>query len=209
MKKETRFNLNKITNIRTLNQLAVYDEQLREHAIMLAKNDKELGEDALHDVYLNLHKYLTKYPDKVINGGLVSVAIRNTIRNAQKKSNRMDFESSGSIIAYTLAADGSTDDLEKFLEYEVLRDELELRLNDIDSENNKQFLMHCISHNIKAASAKYDMPYNAGRELYKGLIKELRGKGVVEDFMTEERLDKVHSKYIENESEHKNQYYIH
>ena len=208
MKKESRFNLNKIVNIRSLAELAVYDEQLRSHAIMLAKNDSNLGEDSLHDVYLNLHKYLTKYPDKVINGGLVSVAIRNTIRNAQKKSNRMDFESSGSIIAYTLAADSSTDDLEKFLQYEVLREELELRLEDIESDNNKQFLMYCLSTNIKAASAKYNMPYNAGRELYKSLIKELRGKGVVEDFMTEERLDEVHTKYIESESEHKNQYYI-
>lgn len=195
MRKESKFGLGTIRDIRTLDQLAVYDSKLRAHAIMLAKNNKDLGEDALHDVYINLHKYLTKYPNKVINGGLVSVAIRNTIKNIQKKANRMDFDSSGSIISYTLAADSSTDDLEKFFQYEALREELELRLADIESENNKRFLMDCLATNIKATCEKYEMAYNAGRELYKDLIKELKGSGVVEDFLTEDKMEEMRMKY--------------
>lgn len=79
-----------IKNITSIEQLAKYDSIIREHALILIK-DQHIADELTQELYINIHKYLTKYPNKVLDGGLISVSLRNLHRNYLKyEHNRYD-----------------------------------------------------------------------------------------------------------------------
>lgn len=69
-----------IKNITSITELSKYDKTIREHAKILIK-DPNTADELVQEMYLNLHKYFQKYPNKIIDGGLVSVTLRNLHRN--------------------------------------------------------------------------------------------------------------------------------
>ena len=81
-------NMNKIRDIANIDEMAKYYDMIKEHALILTKNNRILAEDCVQNVFIQIHNYLTKYPDKRINGGLISVSLRNLIRNSQSRRGR-------------------------------------------------------------------------------------------------------------------------
>lgn len=91
MKKTTKtaINLNHIDNITNINQITEYYNIILEHVRVLGGYNKEDAEDLTQELFINLINYLNKYPDKIINGGFISVTARNMIRNKGNKDKQM------------------------------------------------------------------------------------------------------------------------
>lgn len=127
--KTTSTSLHKIVDITDIKQLSVYNTLILEHARMLTKGDRLLAEDIVQEMYINLHKYFEKYPDKIINGGFVSLSLRNTLKNywetLKRKDNNYDWEKQ------ELVYDESDEEIEEKLKDEVLYEEMERRMEEL------------------------------------------------------------------------------
>ena len=77
----TRESLHTIENITSLQDLAPYHQKLVNHTKMLARSNQDFTEDIVQELYIKLDRYFKKYPDKVINGGFISLSLRNSLRN--------------------------------------------------------------------------------------------------------------------------------
>lgn len=71
--------LSQIKNISTLDQLVKFDKELRVEAIKLAKGNKAIGEDALHDAYLFIYDYLSQNKGEKVSGRFVLAIIEGCI----------------------------------------------------------------------------------------------------------------------------------
>ena len=77
----TRESLHTIENITSLQDLAPYHQKLVNHTKMLARSNQDFTEDIVQELYIKLDRYFKKYPDKVINGGFISLSLRNSLKN--------------------------------------------------------------------------------------------------------------------------------
>lgn len=190
----TKFNMNQIANINSIDKLAIYDKHLREHSLILARGDRDLAHDSLQNVYIQLDKYFKKYPDKIINGGLVSVSIRNAIKNIYKRSSKFDFNAGEVIETYLESVDNSYESIKEFIFREGLYEVVIETLNRLDNETHIEFFMYCVHNNIKEASYEFDYTYTEARELYKEIVDLLK-KVDLKDAYNIDRLDKLQKKY--------------
>jgi len=165
-------NMNQIKNITSISQLAIYDTIIRQHAQILIKDD-DLAEDITQNVYIAIDKYLKKYPDKVIDGGFVSMSIRNRAKNYYKAyTNRYNF---GDKVNEAYIPE-QQEDFEELLEKqdeEILYEILEDRIAELDV--NDQALIHATyQHNLKEISRLNNLSYEKIRKRYKILKQILR-----------------------------------
>jgi len=129
--------MNTIKNISSIHELAKYDSIIRNHARILIK-DAELADDLVQNVYLQLHKYFTKYPMKRIDGGLVSVALRNALRNHQQyDTNRYDRGGADYEVSFPEIIDDIEDIYFEKIEDEKLYDIMEDRINGLEWYHKK------------------------------------------------------------------------
>lgn len=70
-----------IKNIKSIEELSKYDALIRNHALELCKHDSSLADDITNDMYIKLDSLLKRNPEKVFDGGYVSVTLRNLIKN--------------------------------------------------------------------------------------------------------------------------------
>ena len=82
-------NLGIIKNIGTLLELSKFNSLLQRHALALTKGNKYRADEILQNTYINMHNYFERNEGVTINGGLVSVAMRNDLRDLYKKDNRV------------------------------------------------------------------------------------------------------------------------
>lgn len=164
--------MNRIKNIRTIEQLAIYDTIIRTHAKILIK-DNNLAEDIVQNVYVAIDKYLRKYPEKVIDGGFVSMSIRNRAKNYYKAyTNRFNF---GNKIeqAYIPEKEECFEDLIVKEDEEILYEMLEERIADLNVSD--QALIHAtFQMNLKEISRTNHLSYEKIRKRYKQLKIILR-----------------------------------
>tara|TARA_R110000796_G_scaffold162344_1_gene279118 strand:- start:2839 stop:3345 length:507 start_codon:yes stop_codon:yes gene_type:complete len=164
--------VNRIKNIRTIEQLAIYDTIIRTHAKILIK-DNNLAEDIVQNVYVAIDKYLRKYPEKVIDGGFVSMSIRNRAKNYYKAyTNRFNF---GNKIeqAYIPEKEECFEDLIVKEDEEILYEMLEERIADLNVSD--QALIHAtFQMNLKEISRTNHLSYEKIRKRYKQLKIILR-----------------------------------
>lgn len=119
-----------IKNIKSIEELAKYDDIIRKHALILIKN-QEIANELVQEMYLNIYKYLNKYPNKVIDAGLVSVTLRNLHRNyLEYEVNRYDRGGAD----YEPTFPELPDEFEEIIEEKTKKEQL---YNDIENRINK------------------------------------------------------------------------
>lgn len=123
----TKESLHDIENLTSIKDVAVYNQRLLDHCRMLAQSKEDYINDLIQDLYINLDKYFTKYPDKVINGGFLSLSIRNLLRNywISLKRRTPDFDWEVNEFEY----DEGIDTLKEKIKDEELYDQLEEKLS--------------------------------------------------------------------------------
>jgi len=124
--------MREIKNITNIIALSKYDSTIREHATILTKGDRELADDMVQELYIQLHKYFSKYPNKIIDGGLVSVSLRNLIRNYQKyELNRYDRGGVDYEVSFPEIPDDIEDIVREKMEIEKCYEIIEERINSL------------------------------------------------------------------------------
>lgn len=88
MKKSSSIDLSVIKEVGNLNELSTFDVLIRNHSYVLADKRRETSEEAVQEMYLLLDKYFRKHPGVTINGGLVSITLRNLIKDSYKYNKR-------------------------------------------------------------------------------------------------------------------------
>jgi hypothetical protein len=123
--------LKNIKNITSIEQLSKYDKIIREHALILIK-DKNIASELVQEMYLNIDKYLKKYPNKIIDGGLVSVSLRNLHRNhLQFEVNRYDRGGADYEVSFPDLPDEYETIYEDKMKMEQLYEEMDKKLNNL------------------------------------------------------------------------------
>ena len=81
--------LHVIKDISTIEELSKYDKLITRHGLALTSGNKYNAEEIKQTMYLLMHKYFQKHKGVTINGGLVSICMRNNLKDIFKKSNRL------------------------------------------------------------------------------------------------------------------------
>lgn len=108
-----------IKDITSIEQLSKYNDLIFRHAKVLEIEGVD-HQDVVQDMYIRLDKYLKKYPNNVVDGGFISMMIRNAMRNGinqinilkEKQQNVLDTFSLDESSLYT-----SPDKEEEYLDY--------------------------------------------------------------------------------------------
>lgn len=152
--------MNTIKNISSIQELAKYDAIIRKHAKILIK-DESLADDLTQNMYLQIHKYLTKYPHKRIDGGLVSVALRNLLRNHQQYDiNRYDRGGADYEVFFPDTIDETEETYNERIEDEKLYMEMEERINNLEWYH-KKVLEYSQSMSLLQLSRESGIPYQS------------------------------------------------
>ncbi len=164
--------MNRINNINNISDLAVYDTVIRNHSKILIK-DTSICDDIVNDCYINLDKYFKKYPNKTINGGFVSVMIRNIWRNYLKKiTNKYDY---GNSTSSSVIPESEIDytDIENKIQDEVIYEVLEERIQKLDNKD-KKLLENSFNKSISKISRENNVNYHKLLKQYHNIIKKLK-----------------------------------
>lgn len=164
--------MRRISKIKDIHTLAIYDTVIRQHSKILIK-DWDLADDLVNEMYLKLHKYLNKYPDKEIDGGFVSVTLRNLYRNHLKKiTNKMNL---GNATQEAIIPDSPIDDtdiLEK-VETDRLFDILDGRIADL-TDFQQELLKDSLYNSILKISRQRNTNYHKLLKEYHIIINKLK-----------------------------------
>lgn len=164
--------MNRIKNINNIGDLAIYDTVIRNHANILIK-DKSIVDDIVNDVYIALDKYFKKYPEKIINGGFVSVMIRNLYKNYLKKiTNKFDF-GNGYDESPLPDIPLDTRELNEKEEKELLYDKLQSRIDKL-SRKQQELLKDSLTSSILKLSRDTNKNYHKLLKEYHEIIKQLK-----------------------------------
>ncbi len=87
-KKNKLTDLSVIKEVGSLQELSTFDVLIRNHSYVLSEKRREISDEAVQEMYLLLDKYFKKHQGVTINGGLVSVTLRNLIKDSYKYSKR-------------------------------------------------------------------------------------------------------------------------
>lgn len=171
--KTTSTSLHKIVGITDIKQLSVYNTLILGHAKMLTRGNRLLAEDITQEMYINLDKYFTKYPDKIINGGFVSLSLRNTLRNYWETLKRKDSDYNWD--EQELTFDESFEDIEEKIKDEELYEEMEKRMQQLPWYERK-VLEYSLEMPISELSRKSGINY---QNLIYSLDKAKRKIGIL------------------------------
>lgn len=176
--KATTCSLDKIDNINSLEGIAKYDKIIRSHARMLTGNNIDVADEIVQVFYISMSKYFTKYPDKIINGGFISMSLRNRLRNYYNALNKLDRGDKNNPATIKDEIDVSffeNEDIQSKIEDELLYDDMYSRFEDLEWYE-KKVLLYSLEMSMADLARASDIGY---QNLRYSLLKAKKKIGVV------------------------------
>ncbi len=170
MKKNSLTDLSVIKKAGSLEDLAKHYDRIRRHAIALAKGDEFRGEEAVQNSMITIGRYFNNHEGVEINGGLVSISIRNHIKDSYKRDSKLrPVGSTGELIIEDVAD-------EEYVESECMLKHLE-RLEDEERKTLVYYLYNTsveLTKNNPDGLSYYNIIQN--KKAFINKIKEKYGK---------------------------------
>lgn len=167
MKKNSLTDLSIIRDIDSLEGLSKFYKRITRHAIALSNNDEYRAEEAVQNAMITIGRYFRNNPGVKINGGLVSISIRNHIKDSYKRDNRL--------VSVGLSSELIIEDTayEEYTENDCILNEL-ARLSN---EERKTLLNYVYNTAVELTSQHPDnLSYDTIRQHKKQFINKIKEK---------------------------------